>query len=125
MKKKNVGKWIITVLAGGLSLLSTSVWAGPDFQQKQLYQNIREAGMKLKEVEAAKGAERQNLMTQHMKMMQEVMDKMKAMKPKPNMTMQEHEEWINEHQKLMELMLGQMMKEHHMLMDMNKPMGSQ
>ena len=78
--------------------------------------------MKLKEVEAAKGSERQKLLAQHLKMMQDVMDKMKAMKPKPGMSMQEHEEWISEHQKLMEAVFGQMMKEHHMLMDMNQPM---
>ncbi len=71
------------------------------------------------------GAERQKLLEQHLKMMKDVMDKMKATKPKPGMTMQEHEEWINEHQKLMEAIFGQMMKEHHMLMDMNKPMNGQ
>jgi len=32
------------------------------------------------------------------------------------MTMQEHEDWIKEHQKLMDQVLGQMMEEHHMLM---------
>jgi hypothetical protein len=53
-------------------------------------------------------------------MMQEIMGKMQAMKPKAGMTMQEHEDWINEHQKLMDDMMGQMMGEQHMLMDMEK-----
>jgi hypothetical protein len=43
---------------------------------------------------------------------------MQAMKPKSGMTMKEHEEWISEHQKLMDEMMGQMMDEHHMMMDM-------
>ncbi|EEF26073.1 conserved hypothetical protein [Ricinus communis] len=50
-------------------------------------------------------------------MMHEAMDKMQAMKPKSEMTMQEHEDWINEHQKLMDQVMGQMMEEHHMLMN--------
>ncbi len=125
MKRSGLNKLITAFLVGGIGLLSVSAWAGPDFQQKQLYQNIREAEMKMKEAEVAKGAERQKLLAQHLKMMKDVMDKMKAMKPKPDMTMQEHEEWIDEHQKLMESIFGQMMKEQHMLMDMNKPMDGQ
>ena len=50
-----------------------------------------------------------------MKMMQEAMDKMQAIKPKAGMTMQEHEDWINEHEKLMDQVMGQMMEEHHMI----------
>lgn len=52
-----------------------------------------------------------------MNMMKETMGKMQAMKPKTGMSMQEHEEWINQHQKLMEDMLGQMMEEHHLMME--------
>ncbi len=122
MKRSDLHRFVAAALVGGIGLLPVSTWAGPDFQQKQLYQSIHEAKMKLKEVEAAKGSERQKLLAQHLKMMQDVMDKMKAMKPKPGMSMQEHEEWISEHQKLMEAVFGQMMKEHHMLMDMNQPM---
>jgi hypothetical protein len=47
------------------------------------------------------------------------MGKMQAMKPKAGMTMQEHEDWINEHQKLMDEMMGQMVREHHMMMGMD------
>ena len=122
MKKRIANGFIVSVLACSLGMISILAWAGPDFQQKQLYQNIRDAEMKMKETEAAKGAERQKLLAQHLKMMKDVMDKMKAMKPKPGMSMQEHKEWIDEHQKLMESIFGQMMKEQHMLMDMNKPM---
>jgi len=39
------------------------------------------------------------------------------MKPKAGMSMQEHEEWINEHQKLMQQVMDQMMAEHHLMME--------
>ena len=54
-----------------------------------------------------------------MKMMQETMGKMQTMKPKTDMTMQEHEDWMHEHQKVMDDMMGQMMQEHHMMMGMD------
>ncbi len=83
-----------------------------------LQQQIMKAKQKLKEAEAAKGPERQKLMGEHMKMMKESMEKMQAMKPKAGMSMQEHEDWINEHQKLMDDMMGQMMEEYHMMTGM-------
>ena len=125
MKKRIANGFIVSVLVCSFGMISVLAWAGPDFQQRQLYQRIHHAEAKLKAAGSAKGEERQKLMSQHMQMMQEIMDKMKAMQPKAGMSMQEHEEWINEHQKMMELMLGQMMKEHHMLMDMNKPVNGQ
>lgn len=33
--------------------------------------------------------------------------------------MQEHEEWMDEHQKLMQQVMEQMMDEHHALIQMN------
>jgi hypothetical protein len=52
-------------------------------------------------------------MGEHMAMMESNMKKMQAMQPKAGMTMQEHEDWINEHKKIM----GQMMEEQHMLIN--------
>ena len=46
----------------------------------------------------------------------EIMEKMRTMKPKAGMTVKQQEEWIAEHQKLMEQVMGQMMEEHHLLM---------
>lgn len=51
-----------------------------------------------------------------MSMMKDTMDKMAAMKPKAGMSMKEHEEWIAEHEKLMQQMMDQMMGEHHLMM---------
>lgn len=44
-----------------------------------------------------------------MKMMHEIMTKMQTMKPKAGITVQEHEDWIIEHQKLMDQAMGQIM----------------
>ena len=82
-----------------------------------------EAKQKLIQAQAAKGPERKTLMAEHMKMMQEIMDKMIAMKPKAGMSMKNHEEWINEHQKLMQQVMEQMMGEHHLMMQSCDAMG--
>jgi hypothetical protein len=80
-------------------------------------QRVLQSKQMLQQAETAKGAQRQKLMSNHMKMMQEIMGKMQAMKPRAGMTMQEHEGWVNEHQKLMDDMMGQMMEEQQMMMD--------
>jgi len=116
MEKRILNKLIATAFIASLGLTVTSAMAGPDLIQQQLNRQFSESQQKLKEAEAAKGAERQKLMSEHMKMMHEAMSKMQEMKPKAGMTMQEHEDWIKEHQKLMDQVLGQMMEEHHMLM---------
>lgn len=115
MKQRMLNKLVATVFIASLGFAATSAVAGPDFFQQQINQKLMQSKQKLKEAEAAKGAERQKLMEEHMKIMRETMTKMQAMKPKAGMTMQEHEDWINEHQKLMEQVMGQLMEEHHML----------
>lgn len=115
MKQRMLNKLVATVFIASLGFAATSAIAGPDFFQQQINQRLIQSQQKLKEAEAAKGAERQKLMEEHMKIMRETMTKMQAMKPKAGMTMQEHEDWINEHQKLMEQVMGQLMEEHHML----------
>lgn len=118
MKNKTIYKMIATLAVCSLSFLSISAIAAQDETQRQITQQVMQAKQKLKAAEAAKGAERNQLMGEHMKMMHNTMKKMQTMKPKSGMTMQEHEEWINEHQKLMDEMMSQMMVEHHMMMDM-------
>ena len=120
MKQQTFNKMIVTLAVCGIGFLSASAIAGQDEFQRQITQQVLQAKQKLQQAEAAKGAERRKLMSDHMKMMQEIMGKMQAMKPKAGMTMQEHEDWINEHQKLMDDMMGQMMGAQHMLMDMEK-----
>ncbi|MDP3211577.1 hypothetical protein [Methylotenera sp.] len=118
MSKPIINKLIAVIALSCIGFLSTSAFAAQDEFQRQMTQKVMEAKQKLKEAEAAKGAERQKLMSEHLKMMQENMQKMQAMKPKAGMSMQEHEDWINEHQKLMDQLMDQMMGEHKLMMDM-------
>jgi len=104
---------IATLALIGLPLASL---AGPDEAQRMMIQRIQAQKQKLAAAQAAQGAERQKLMTEHTKMMQETMGTMQAMKPRADMSPNDKDEWMAEHQKLMEQMMGQMMEEHHMTM---------
>jgi hypothetical protein len=99
-------------------LAALTASAGPDENQRMLTQQIMQSKQKLAAAQAASGAERQKMMSEHMGMMQKTMGQMQAMKPRDNMTPQEQKDWMAEHQKLMEMMMGQMMDEHHLLMQM-------
>lgn len=118
MNKHTIHKMIAIVAVSCIGFISASAFAGQDSFQRDMIQRIQQSKLKLQQAEAAKGFERQKLMGEHMKMMQDTMNKMHAIKPKANMTMQEHEDYINEHQKLMEQMMEQMMGEHKLMMDM-------
>jgi hypothetical protein len=90
--------------------------AAPDEAQKQLIQRSQEAKKKLAAAQAAQGPERQKMMQEHMKMMQEMMAQMQKAKPRAGMKAEQMREWMDEHMKLMQQMMGQMMDEHHMMM---------
>ena len=96
--------------------MSLSATAAQDEAQRQIVQRASAAKAKLQLAQAAKGPEQKSLMAEHMKMMEDVMDKMVTMKPKAGMSMQDHEEWMGEHQKLMQQVMEQMMGEHHLMM---------
>jgi ABC-type transporter MlaC component len=113
-------KTFVTILvAAAMAAFSLGASAGPDESQRMMAQQIMQAKQKLAAAEAAQGAARQKMMQEHMTMMQKTMGQMQAMKPGANMTPTEQKEWIAEHQKLMELMMGQMMDEHHLMLQMN------
>lgn len=112
MKSKLLATMMLTIMMGA----SFSAIAAPDEAQRHAIQQAINAKEKLQQAKAAKGQEQKNLMADHMKMMQEIMDKMMAMKPKSGMSMEEHEGWINEHQKLMQQVMDQMLDEHQLLM---------
>jgi hypothetical protein len=92
--------------------------AGPDALQRQLLQRLQESKQKQKQAERVKDVERGKLMEEHLKMMEENMKMMQTMRPRKGMSMQEHEVWIAEHQKIMDMMLEQMMRDQQMLMQM-------
>ncbi len=120
MKTPILNKLAATFFIVCLAFTATSAMAGPDENQRMIQQQVIQAKQKLQQAKAAKGVERQGLMEEHMKMMRETLGKMRAMKPKAGMSMQEHEDWISQHQDLMEDLLGQMMEEHHLLMTTEK-----
>ncbi len=103
----------LTAIAMAAPLTGT---AAPDESQKRITQHAAEAQQKLKAAENAQGPQRQQMMQEHMKMMQGVMAQMQSAKPGANQTPQQQREWMDEHMLLMDQMMGQMMKEHHMVM---------
>ena len=109
-------KLITTLALIAFAVVPLAALAGQDEAQRQITQRLQEQKLKLAAVERAQGTERDKLMQEHMKMMQETMVRMQAMKPREGMTLQEQKDWMVEHQKLMEQMMGQMMSEHHMMM---------
>ena len=117
IKKAN---FAVAALVASVSFLPAAAFAGPDLLQQQLQRELAAAKAKQEQAEKAKAAERQKFMQEHMQMMQQAMDQMQAMKPHAGMTMQQHEDWIAEHQKLMDDMLQQMMKDQHMMMQSSK-----
>ena len=56
------------------------------------------------------------MMETHMKIMAEVMTQMQKAKPGAGMTPDQMREWNDEHMKLMHDLMGQMMDEHHLMM---------
>ena len=108
------------ILTAGLAALvlalPLSAGAAPDEAQKQLIQRSQEAKKKLAAAQAAQGDERQKMLQEHMKMMQDMMAQMQKTKPAGGMKPEQMREWIDEHMKLMQEMMGQMMDEHHMMM---------
>ena len=79
-----------------------ATFAAQDESQRQVTQRLQEQKNQLAAIEKAQGAERDKLMQAHMKMMQDTMGKMQAMKPREGMTPTEQKEWMTEHQKLMD-----------------------
>ena len=120
MKEQSVYKMIATIAVCSIGFLSVSAIAAQDEFQREVLQRIQQSKQKLQLCHVAMGPERQKLMAEHMKMMKETMEEMQTMKPKAGISMQEHEDWINQQQKLMEDMMGQMMEEQHLMMDMGK-----
>ena len=109
-------KMLIAVVTGLAIAMPLVVTAGPDEGQKQFIQRAQEAKKKLSAAQAAAGAERQRMMQEHMTMMRDITVQMQKAKPGSGMSPQQMREWIDEHMKLMQDLMGQMMDEHHMLM---------
>ena len=109
-------RFITTAALIAFAAIPLSSLAAQDEGQRLITQRLQEQKLKLAAAEKAQGAERDKLIQDHMKMMQETMGKMHGMKPRDGMTPQEQREWMAEHQKLMQQMMDQMRTEHHRMM---------
>ena len=117
MKKSMINTLITTAFIASLGFSATSAIArGPDFEQQRLIMQVQQAKQKLLQAQAAKGAEQQKLMGEHMQMLHDDMAACREMKPKAGMTEKERDEWFAEHQKIMDDMMSQMMEEHKVKM---------
>ena len=96
----------------GFAVTSALAGPGPDFLQQKLNMQVLQAKQKLQQAQAAKGAEQQKLMGEHMQMLHDDMAACREMKPKAGMTESERDAWFAEHQKIMDDMMSQMMEEH-------------
>lgn len=110
---------LATFLSAAIALPS-AVLAPPPPYLDRLHKKSEEAQKKLREAEQAQGLVRQKLIQEHMEMMSSIMQKMRDIEPTKGMTMQEHEELIAAQRGILEQLLGQMMKEHHLLLEMAK-----
>ena len=116
MNKSIINTLIATALFASLGFATTSAMAGPDFEQQRLMQQVHQAKQKLLQAQAAKGAEQQKLMDEHMQMLHDDMAACREMKPKAGMTEKERDVWFAGHQKIMDDMMSQMMEEHKVKM---------
>ncbi len=113
----NTKSTLSVALFGALVLaFPLSSVAGSDGTQQLIMQQAQQAKKELAAAQAATGAERQKKMEAHMQMMSDVMAQMQKAKPAPGMSPDQMREWIDEHMKLMNELMGQMMDEHHMMM---------
>lgn len=107
----------LAALAVCLAVVAPFAAASQDEGQRILNHRLQASQAKLTEAQKHEGMARQALLQEHMKLLQETMEKMRATKPRVGMSMQEHEEWMNQQQKLMESMLSQMMESHKLALE--------
>ena len=125
MNKHTIHKMIAIIAVSSIGLLSVSAIAGQDSFQREITQRVQQAKQKLKQAEAAKGAEHKKLLGEHMQMMKEDMEKCRTMQPKAGLSEKEREEWFIEHRKIMQEIMDQMMQENQMMQKMkDMPMDS-
>ncbi len=114
MKKQTWLAMVSLVLASAIPMTSLAEKGGFDAVRHKAILAQR----KLEEAQAAAASEKRKLIGEHMHMMKDAMTHMQGMKPAKDMSVAEHDQWMSEHQKLMDDMLGQMMADHEMMMGM-------
>jgi len=119
-----MNKPLIAIVAALALALPLATISAPDEAQKSLNQHAHDTQKKLTAAQAAQGPERQKMMQEHMKMMQDMMAQAEKAKPRAGMTPEQKGEWMDEHMKLMHEMMSQMMGEQQMMMQGMPGMGS-
>ncbi|CAD5378799.1 conserved exported hypothetical protein [Pseudomonas sp. OF001] len=105
------------LLIGSL-LLSPAVLAegGGDRVFERIEQMRDKAEAALVQAEKASPGERHVHMKEHMQMLESIMSQLHKEHPAPDMTTTEHLAWMERHDKLVDDVLGQMMREHKLMM---------
>lgn len=113
MKKLLIALGLATLLPTAHAAMPSSTWD----QIMEAHGHTKKAKEKLEQAEKAKAGERHQLMQEHMSLMEKAMQQMHTVKPVKDMSMEEHERWIGEHQKFMDEAMSQMMREHKLMME--------
>ena len=105
------------LLVGSL-LLSSMAWAegGSDRVFERIQQMRDKADEVLIQAEQAPDGERHVHMKEHMNMHEDIMSQLHNEHPAPNMSAEEHLAWMEKHDKLVDDVLGQMIREHKLMM---------
>lgn len=95
--------------------------AADDPDQRALAHRIERQRQALRAVEQAQAAERNRLLAEHLRAMGETLAQLQKLRPGGRMSLEELRDWMTEHQRLMELLMAQMMQEHHLLTSQAPP----
>lgn len=107
---------LIPLVAGLIAAVPLAAMNAPDDTQQMLFRRALEARQKLVAAQATTGRERQRLIMEHLIAMREVVARMRTASPAEGLTPQQLREWFDQHLKLMDLVAGQMMDEHHLML---------
>ena len=103
------------LLVGSL-LLSSMAWAEGAATVFERIQQMRDkAEAVLIQAEKAPVGER-HVHMKHMNMLEDIMSQLHNEHPAPNMSAEEHLAWMEKHDKLVDDVLGQMIREHKLMM---------
>lgn len=107
-----------TLFLVGSILLSAPVWAegGGDRVMVRM-ENMRDkAEVVLVQAEKAPEGQRLAYMTEHMKMLSDLMSELHKDHPDASMTPQQHLAWMEKHDKIVDDVLSQMQREHKLML---------
>lgn len=107
-----------SLLLVGSLLLSSMVWAegGGDRAFERIQQMRDKAEAVLIQAEKAPIGERHAHMKEHMNMLEGIMSQLHNEHPAPGMSADDHLAWMEDHDKLVDDVLGQMIREHKLMM---------